>query len=533
MEYELTKRQLYDLEMIMNGGFSPLVGFLNQNDYESVVNNMRLEDGKLWPIPITLDVVNVVNNINIGDTIILVDSFKNKLAHMIIESIYKPDKYQEAGKVFGTTDDTHPAVNYLFNKVGGWYIGGKVIKIRDPIHSNFLSIRRSPSDLKQHFKDNNIKNVIGFQTRNPMHKSHYTMTRLALDRIPKSHLLIHPVVGMTKYGDINYPTRVKCYKKIMSKYEKDQATLSLLPLAMRMAGPREALWHALIRKNYGCTHFIVGRDHAGPGKNKDGVDFYGPYEAQQLCISYSNEIGLEILTFKEIGYIKELDKYSELTDDIKESGYTILNISGTQLRQKLSNDDTIPEWFAFSDVVDILRKDLGLTILLTGLSGAGKSTIAYYLQEKLLEIYSKRVTILDGDEVRTNLSKGLGFSKEDRDTNVKRIAYVASLISKNGGICIVPCIAPYNETRKYFREICEKHGKYIEIYVSTTLETCEERDVKGLYKAARNGNIKNFTGIDDPYEIPTNSDIIINTLEHDIRETVDIIIKHILNNESR
>ena len=416
-EYILNERQLYDLEIIMNGGFYPLEGFLNQDDYESVVNNMRLKDGKLWTIPITLDIDNI-GNIDIGIKITLVDRFKNRLAHMIVESLYKPNKYNEAEKVFNTTDDIHPAVDYLFNKAGDWYVGGKVIKIANPIHSDYLSLRKSPSELKQYFNDNNIKNIIGFQTRNPMHKSHYTITKLALNRVKDSHLLLHPVVGMTKSGDIDYHTRIKCYKFIINKYG-EEITLSLLPLAMRMGGPREALWHALIRKNYGCPHFIVGRDHAGPGKDKKGEDFYNPYAAQELCKKYSQEMGIEILTFGEVGYVKELDEYVEI----------------------LVTGEEIPEWFAFPDIVSLLRPNPGLTILLTGLSGSGKSTIAYYLRGKLLEYSTKNVNILDGDEIRENLSKGLGFSKQDRDTNGRRIAYVASLIAKNSGITIIPCIS--------------------------------------------------------------------------------------------
>jgi sulfate adenylyltransferase len=366
-----------------------------------------------------------------------------------------------------------------------------------------------------------------------MHKSHFMMTKMALERIPNSNLLIHPVVGMTKFGDIDYPVRVKCYQKVLDKYD-GLASLSLLPLAMRMAGPREAIWHALIRKNYGCTHFIVGRDHAGPGKNKASVDFYDPYAAQVLCKKYEDELGIRILTFNEIGYVKELEQYVELSDNniemIKSNNYTILNISGTQFRHKLNNNEEIPEWFAFPEVVDLLRQKFGLVIFMTGLSGAGKSTIAYYLQERLLELTNNKITILDGDEIRENLSKGLSFSKEDRDTNIKRIGYVASLISKHGGISIVPCIAPYNETRQYFRSLCEKEGQFIEIYVSTPLSVCEERDVKGLYKEVRKGKIKNFTGIDDPYEIPTSSDIVIDTTKQSILETIDIIMKHIPTN---
>ena len=525
----LTERQLYDLEMIMNNGFNPLIGFLNENDYNSVVSNIRLSDGHIWPMPITLDVSDAFKEkITLGDKILLLDAFKNNIAYLTVESIYKPDKINEALNVFGTDDDTHPAVNYLFHNTENWYVGGKIDKIQDPIHTSFVNLRRTPLQVKEYLKENNYDKVIGFQTRNPMHKSHYTIAQMALKVVPGSHVLIHPVVGMTKTGDINYHTRVKCYKKIIPKYDNN-ATLSLLPLAMRMAGPREALWHAIIRKNYGCTHFIVGRDHAGPGKDKNGENFYDVYAAQALCKEHSKEIGIEILTFSSIGYIKELDIYAEISKIPNPDDYTILNISGTQLRQKLRDNQPIPEWFAFPEVVELLSRDPGLTILLTGLSGSGKSTIAYYLREKMSEKTNKQITILDGDEIREHLSKGLGFSKEDRDTNIRRVGYISSLIAKNGGISIVPCIAPYSDTRKYFKDICKEWGNFFEIHVATPLEKCEDRDVKGLYKKVRTGEIKNFTGITDPYEIPTNPDITIDTSNYSIPETVDIILSKIFN----
>lgn len=523
----LNMRQLYDLEMIMNGGFYPLKGFLNKGDYDSVIDNMRLLNGKVWPIPITLDVDNEFKNkISITDKILLKDQMNNEIAYLIVETLYLPDKKEEALKVFGTTDVLHPGVDYLLNQSKEWYIGGKIIKIKSPYHVDFINLRKTPEDLKKYFIENGMTKIIGFQTRNPMHKSHYTITRMALNKYPNSHLLIHPSVGITNPGDIDYHTRTKCYELLLPRYE-GRATLSLLPLAMRMGGPREALWHAIIRKNYGCTHFIVGRDHSGPGKNKNGIDFYDPYAAQELCKKYSKEIGIKIITFNSIVYVKELDNYYEI-DKINPSEYTILNISGTQLRAKLKSKDKIPEWFAFPEIVKLLQINSGTAILLTGLSGAGKSTISNHLKDRLLEKTNKQITILDGDEVRTHLSKGLGFSKEDRDTNIKRIAYVSSLIVKNGGIVIVPCISPYAETRKYFRELCEKEGDFYEIYVSTPLEKCEERDVKGLYKKVKLGEIKNFTGIDDPYEIPISPDITIDTSQYNIYETIDIIMKNII-----
>lgn len=529
MYHTLTDRQFYDLEMILNGGFSPLTGFLNQTDYQSVITDVRLQNGKVWPIPITLDVDQKSSQkLKIGDTLTLQDKYHYPIAYLEIESIYKPDKNLEAKLVFGSPDDTnHPAINYLLNQTEDYYIGGTVVKINDPLHFNFEEYRKTPEQLKSYFREKGIKNVIGFQTRNPMHRSHFELTQLALADVDDSFILIHPVVGMTKPGDIDYFTRIKCYKKLLNHYDGN-AMLSLLPLAMRMAGPREALWHAIIRKNYGCTHFIVGRDHAGPGKNRDGEGFYDPYAAQQLVHKYKDEIGIEVLTYSAVGYVEELNQYTQINTLPKDHKYTIKNISGTELRRKLANDEPIPDWFTFPELIPILRKKGGVTVFFTGLSGSGKSTLANHLYNRLSEITQKPITILDGDEIRTHLSRGLTFSKEDRNENVKRIGYVSSLINKNGGISITSAISPYNESRQYCREVNQKWGRFVEVYVSTSLEKCEERDVKGLYKRARDGIIKNFTGISDPYEIPTNPEIIIDT-DRDIQECITQIVEYIQN----
>lgn len=519
----LTQRQLCDLELLMNGGFEPLNGFMVESDYNKVCDEMRLNNGVFWPMPICLD---VNKTFEIGEKIILQDEAKNNLSIMIIESVWEPNKELEALKVFGSTDTNHSAVDYLLNISGKYYIGGNVVKLEMPKHYDFCDLRLSPNEVKTEIKKKGWKKVVAFQTRNPLHRSHIELTLRAIKEID-GHLLLHPVVGMTKPGDVDHFTRVKCYKAIMSNYPENKAMLSLLPIAMRMGGPREALWHAIIRKNYGATHFIIGRDHAGPGNTKDGNPFYEPYAAQELAKKYQNEIGIKFLFFPAIVYIKNKGEYMPV-NEIADSD-EVLNISGTELRRLLNTGQQIPQWFSYPEVLKILQKryppkiNQGYTIFLTGLSGAGKSTISDALIDNLMEVEDRQIHSLDGDEVRTHLSAGLGFTKEDRDKNIKRIGYVASLITKFKGIAVISAIAPYNETRDYVRNLVEKQGGFILIHVATPLSKCEERDVKGLYKKARSGDIKQFTGISDPYEEPLNAEITIDTSNCTVDEAVRMI----------
>jgi sulfate adenylyltransferase len=510
----------------MNGGFSPLTGFLNQDDYNSVLDNMHLANGALWPMPITLDVPEAfATSLSLGDTIVLRDPEGLALALMTIESCWKPDKHHEALSVFGTEDTLHPAVHYLFHEVRDYYLGGKVQGLTPPVHHDFIEHRHTPHTLRALFKSLDWKRVVAFQTRNPMHRAHVEITRRAAASVD-GYLVIHPVVGMTKPGDIDHYSRVRCYERVIAR--QPDMFLSLLPLAMRMGGPREAVWHALIRQNYGFTHFIVGRDHAGPGKNSQGVDFYEPYAAQDLLKSVEHELTIQILPFSMMSYVAERQTYC-MENEIQ-PGETVLNISGTEFRRKLQRGEKIPEWFSYPEVVEELQKvhpprhQQGMVLFFTGLSGTGKSTIAQGLWVKLLAHGGRRVTLLDGDHIRHHLSSELGFSKEHRHLNVTRVGYVASEIAKHGGIAMCALIAPYQASRHKVRELVEQNGgQHIEIFVNTPISECENRDRKGLYAKARRGGIKGFTGIDDPYEIPHNPDITVDTLHLSANEAVDMI----------
>lgn len=515
VSWDLTARQICDLELLMNGGFYPLKGFLGQDDYNGVVKNMRLENGTLWPIPITLDVnEEFSNNLKPGQKIALRDLEGVILATLELSDIYTPDKSKEAQMVFGADDSTHPAVNYLHNTAGAVYLGGKITGIQPVVHYDFRARRDSPNELRAYFRKMGWRRIVAFQTRNPLHRAHQELTFRAAKEA-QANLLIHPVVGLTKPGDIDHFTRVRCYESVLDQYPSSTTSMSLLNLAMRMAGPREAVWHGIIRRNHGCTHFIVGRDHAGPGKNSEGNDFYGAYDAQDLFKKYENEIGIEMVPFKHMVYVQERAQY-EPADEVGDN-VTVLNISGTELRRRLSEGLDIPEWFSFPDVVEELRKSKperckqGFTVFFTGFSGSGKSTIANALMVKLMEMGGRHVTLLDGDLVRKNLSSELGFSKKHRDINIRRIGYVAAEITKNGGIAICAPIAPYAATRRDVRENIESFGAFIEVHVATSIQECERRDRKGLYKLAREGKLKEFTGISDPYDVPENPELRVET----------------------
>lgn len=525
----LSKRQLCDLECLLNGAFAPLTGFLTQDDYDAVCQTMRLSNGTLWPMPITLDVSeSFAASLALGESILLADDENTPLAVLTVESKWAPNKDLEALSVFGTTDKKHPAVAYLYDEAGAWYLGGTIRRLSLPAHYDFVEYRHTPAQLKAIFKLYGWSRIVAFQTRNPIHRAHYELTLRAANAA-NAVLLIHPVVGMTKPGDVEYVTRVKCYEQILTHYPEQRAMLSLLPLAMRMGGPREALWHAIIRKNYGVTHFIVGRDHAGPGLNQEGVPFYDPYAAQTLLLGHAAEIGLEIMAFPAIVYVKEKEKFLAVNE--LEPTDTVQDISGTELRRRLEQRLDIPDWFSFPDVIKVLQAAYlsklkqGFTLFFTGLSGAGKSTLAKAVLARLTTTTERSVTLLDGDIIRKNLSSGLGFSKSDRDTNILRIGFVAAEITKHQGIVLCAAIAPFKAARDAVRAAISPYGGFIEVHVATPINTCKARDIKGLYQQAEQGLIKGFTGVDDPYEAPLQPEIVIDTSKISVLDAVNTIFE--------
>ncbi|KAF2436589.1 sulfate adenylyltransferase [Tothia fuscella] len=526
----LTERQLCDLELIMNGGFSPLEGFMSEKDYNGVVAENRLADGNLFSIPITLDLSKEkIEELGVkpGARLALRDFRDDRhLAILTVEDVYTPDKQKEAKEVFGG-DEEHPAVKYLFNSVQEYYVGGKVEAIDRLMHYDYVALRFTPAELRLHFDKLGWSRVVAFQTRNPMHRAHRELTVRAA-RARQANVLIHPVVGLTKPGDIDHFTRVRVYQALLPRYPNGMAVLGLLPLAMRMGGPREAIWHAIIRKNHGATHFIVGRDHAGPGKNSKGVDFYGPYDAQVAVEKYKDELGIEVVPFQMMTYLPDSDEYKP-KDEVGE-GVRTLDISGTELRRRLRTGANIPEWFSYPEVVRVLREShpprnkQGFTVFLTGYQNSGKDAIARALNVTLNQQGGRSVSLLLGDTVRSELSSELGFSRADRDINIARIAFVASELTKAGAAVIAAPIAPFDASRKSAKELVEKSGSFYLVHVATSLEYAEKTDRRGIYAKARAGEIKGFTGVDDPYEVPEKADLTVDIEKTNVRTAVHQIV---------
>ena len=525
---QISARALCDLELLATGAFSPLDRFMTKFDYERVLTEMRLKNGMLFPIPVTLPVDEGALP-SWGEQVVLSDARNNTIAIMQIEEIYHYDAQREARLVIGSTDPRHPLISEMV-RWGKVYVSGEIKVINLPTYYDFAELRLTPAQVRTALEDMGNSHVVAFQTRNPMHRIHEELTKRAADEVNGS-LLIHPVVGMTKPGDVDHYTRVRVYRALAENYyDPNRTILSLLPLAMRMAGPKEALWHAIIRRNYGATHLIIGRDHAGPGKDSQGRPFYGPYEAQLMVAQYSDEIGVQPIEFKELVYLADEERYEE--DSKVHEGMRVFSISGTQVRDDyLAKGKLLPEWFTRPETAEILqemyppRHKQGACIWFTGLSGSGKSTTAEILTSLLLE-RGRQVTLLDGDVVRTHLSKGLGFSREDRDTNILRIGFVAGEIAHHGGTVICAAISPYRATRNEVRKMVgEEH--FIEVFVDTPIEVCEERDIKGLYARARRGQITGFTGVDDPYESPVNPEIILDTVGSDALSNARKIVTYL------
>ncbi|MFZ0256808.1 MAG: bifunctional sulfate adenylyltransferase/adenylylsulfate kinase [Gammaproteobacteria bacterium] len=513
----LSQRQLCDLELLLNGGFSPLDGFMDQETYESVLDDMRLPGGLVWPMPIALDIPGkLAATLEPSMPLALRDNEGFMLGVLTVKDVWKPDKRREAEQVYGTASERHAGVRFLYEQVQEYYVGGVLEGLQLLTHFDYEELRHTPSELRHLFAKLGWRNVVAFHTSRPMHRLQRELTVRAAKEA-QAHILLHPVVGMTKPGDLSYHARVRCYQAMERHYPHGLSTLSLLPLAMRMAGPREALWHALVRQNYGSTHFIVGNTHAyPPGNGSDAGAFYPAYAAQELIAAHQEQIDIRMVPFKELCYAPKRRQFA-VREEVEAHKEPCKAISPKQLAHRLAHGEEIPDWFTYPGVLEALRKihpprsQQGITLFFTGLSGAGKSTIARIMYGKFIEEGSRPVTLLDGDIVRQHLSSELGFSKAHRDLNVRRIGFVASEITKNGGVAICAPIAPYAATRRAVREMIEEHGAFIEIHVATPLEVCEARDRKGLYAKARKGLIPEFTGISDPYEVPETPELSIDT----------------------
>ncbi len=526
---QISERSVCDLELLATGAFSPLDRFMGADDYRSVLDEMRLPGGALFPIPVTLP-VDPSPEIRLDARIALRNAKNELLAVLDIEEIFKWDAGELAEKVLRTRDIRHPLASEM-SRWGKLSLSGKLQVLDLPRRYDFQELRLTPRETRSRLEPLGHPNVVAFQTRNPLHRVHEELTKRAV-QTKDGILLLHPVVGMTKPGDVDHYTRVRTYKALANNYyDPDRIVLALLPLAMRMAGPREALWHALIRRNYGANHIIIGRDHASAGKDSKGQPFHGPYEAQELVERHAEELGVGVVPFTELVYLPKEDRYEESSKI--ETGTPTASISGTEVRERyLNRGEPLPTWFTRPEVAEILsesypaRHRQGACIWFTGLSGSGKSTTAEVLTTLILE-HGRQVTLLDGDVVRTHLSKGLGFSRDDRDTNIRRIGFVAAELVRHGGIVVCAAVSPYRATRNDVRNLVGE-DRFVEVFVDTPLEVCEQRDVKGMYAKARRGEIKDFTGIDDPYEAPEYPELRLETVESSPEQNARRIIEHLL-----
>lgn len=525
---QISERSVCDLQLLGSGAFSPLDRFVGKEDHQRILDEMRLSNGHLFPIPISLP-VNDVPPFQLDRDVALRNAKNELLAILTVEEIHEWDVAEVSQKVFGTTDPKHPLVAEM-QRWGKLNVSGLLRLLQFPRYYDFEDLRLTPLEVRDRLERMGRSNVVAFQTRNPLHRAHEELTKRATAQVD-GVLLLHPVVGMTKPGDVDHYTRVRTYKVLTDRYyDKERILLALLPLAMRLAGPREALWHALIRRNYGANHLIVGRDHASPGKDSTGCPFYGPYDAQELVQKFSEELGVRVIPFEELVYLSDENRFEESSRITLPSKGT--TISGTEVREAyLNQGKSLPEWFTRPEIAKILgeayppRHRQGVCVWFTGLSGAGKSTTAEILTELLLE-KGRQVTVLDGDVVRTHLSKGLGFSKDDRDTNIRRIGFVASEIVRHGGLVVCAAVSPYRATRNDVRNMVGS-DRFVEIFVNTSLAVCEQRDTKGIYAQARRGEIKNFTGIDDPYETPEQAEIVIDTISSTVEQNARAIIAYL------
>jgi len=530
----LSQRQLCDLELLVNGAFTPLAGFMGPSAYEAVLDSLSLPDGTLWPVPIVLDVAEQsAEKLSVGDKLALRDGEGFMPAVLTVEDIWQPDRRREAERLYGTTDQSHPGVRYLMHSVNPVYIGGRIEGVQAPLHHDFENLWDTPREMRALFNRSGWRRVVAFQTSKPIYRLQREIA-LKVAKELQAHILLHPTVGMTKPGDLQYYARVHCYQAIRRYFPHNLATLSLLPLAMRMAGPREALWHAIVHQNYGCSHMIVGPKHAGPPPVQgDDSPFYDTTESRALIDAHAHRLGIEIVHVEPHQYVPSRQKFMGLSE-MEDKGLEGVEYTDAQLRRDLAMGEEPPEWFSYPEVVDELRhvypprNRQGMTLFFTGLSGSGKSTLAKIIYGNLVEGDRRPATLLDGDIVRQNLSSELGFSKKHRDLNIRRIGYVASEITKNGGIAICAPIAPYTETRRAVREMIEERGAFIEVHVATPLEVCEGRDRKGLYAKARKGLIPEFTGISDPYEVPERAELTIDTANVSPMEAAQEIYLYLL-----
>jgi sulfate adenylyltransferase len=531
--WDLNVRQLCDVEMLINGGFSPLGGYMNRGDYEHVLAEMRLADGTVWPLPVVLDVSEAfAANIEAGQSVALRDAEGVLLAVLDVTEKWQPNLTAEVQALLGTADERHPGAHDLLRNRHPVCLGGRVRGTALPTHYDFPVLRQTPAEVRASFARRGWRRVAAFLTRNPLHRLQYeTTTRGA--RLADANLLVLPIVGPTQPDDVDLYTRLRCWEEGLRHFPEDHAEVAALPLAMRLAGPREALMQAIVARNYGCSHVIVGPHQGGAVRDETGKPFYAPQAATILLEKLASEIGIEVAAVPSLVYSEDRAQFIEQAE--ARDSERIATLNGPEARRRMRAGIALPEWYSFPEVIAQVMRNYpprtrqGFTVFFTGLSGSGKSTLAHALIARLREIGGRAITLLDGDIVRKYLSSELGFSREHRDINIRRIGFVAAEITKHGGVAVCAPIAPYAATRRQVRALVEAQGGFFEVYVATPIEECERRDRKGLYAKARAGIVKEFTGVSDPYEVPDDAELVIDTRSYTPLEAAQLIVTRLEN----
>jgi len=528
---QISIRSVCDLELMATGAFSPLDRFMGERDYKTVLSDMRMFDGTLMPIPVTLP-IDSVDGLVVGAEVVLRSPMNDILAVMLLEELFAWDRDVECKAVLGTTDSRHTLVSEMHGW-GRYLVSGPLKVVNFPRHNDFRNVRRTPAEVRLLLQALHRTNVIAYQPRHPMHRAHETLTKAAAAEVGGS-LLIQPVVGITGHDDLAHYTRVRCYEALFENYyDPGETLLNLIPLAVRMAGPRAGLWHGIINRNYGANYFIIGRDPHGPGNDSQGRSFYASHEVQELFRAHEAELGVQMIPHREMVYLPGNNRYEE-SDRVVHGKEEFMRVSATTVMEdSLFRGKRLPEWFTYPEVSQILfdayppKTSQGFCIWLTGLPSSGKSTIADVLAPLLLSS-GRRVTVLDGDVVRTHLTKGLGFSKEDRITNILRVGFVAAEVVRHEGVVICALISPFASARDQVRAMVGG-DRFIEVFVDTPVSVCEVRDVKGMYTMAKQGRITGFTGVDDVYEPPRSPELCIDTVaatpEESARTVLEVLVK--------
>jgi sulfate adenylyltransferase len=525
---DLSWKQICELELLLNGALSPLTGYMNQAERHSVLSGMKLPDGLFWPRPVMLVVSEkAAQNLAAGQTVALRDSEGVMPAILHISEVWPADPEAE----MALAEASGVPLARTQAEAGQFYVGGRLEGVTLPPRHDFLNLRLTPAEMREQFARLGWRKVMAYQPSQALHRPQYEfLLRTAMQQ--EANLLIHAVAGSDPVLESGHFALVRACQALMPRLPASTSMLALNPMTPWAAGPRKTLLKAIMARNYGCSQLVTGGETVLESLHKESSQRRGqdtPNLSSDTVYAVAKEsLGVTLLPFPRMVYVEDRDEW--LPEETVPADTRSESMSGAELTRRLMQNIKVPEWFSFPEVLDEMRKaypprkQQGFTVFFTGLSGSGKSTIARALTVRLMEMGGRRVSLLDGDIVRTHLSSELGFSKAHRDINIRRIGFVASEITKHGGTAICAPIAPYQATRRAVRSMIEEWGGFLEIHVSTSVEVCEGRDRKGLYAKARAGLIPEFTGVSDPYEIPENAELTIDTTRYSVEEAVQMIV---------